>query len=91
MRRLLAGCSLGIVMPFNPKIDHVLVTDLDSGPEGWEVMPMQDLNVFYDPAKFDETDMIVMTTAFENGKRSRLQKVAYFDTALDRELEAEGG
>ncbi len=73
-------------MPFNPKIDHVLVTDLDSGPKGWEVMPMQDLNVFYDPAKFDETDMIVMTTAYESGKGSRLEKTAYFDTALDREL-----
>jgi hypothetical protein len=86
LRRLLAGCSLGSVMPFNPKIDHVLVTDLDSGPKGWEVMPMQDLNVFYDPAKFDETDMIVMTTAYESGKGSRLEKTAYFDTALDREL-----
>jgi hypothetical protein len=73
-------------MPFNPKISHVLVTDQDSGPEGWEVMPMHDLNVFYNPAKFDETDMIVMTTAYENGRRSRLEKVAYFDTALDREL-----
>jgi hypothetical protein len=47
---------------------------------------MQDLNVFYDPAKFDETDMIVMTTAYESGKGSRLEKTAYFDTALDREL-----
>jgi hypothetical protein len=74
-------------LPFNPKIDHVLVTDLDSGPEGWEVMAMQDLSVFYDPAMLDEADMIVMVNAYENGKRSRLERVAYFDTALDRELD----
>ncbi len=50
-------------------------------------MAMQDLSVFYDPAKLDETDMIVMVTSYENGKRSRLERVAYFDTALDRELD----
>jgi hypothetical protein len=45
------------MMKFNPKIDHVLVTDAEAGPEGWELVPVQDLNVFYNPAKMDEADM----------------------------------
>jgi hypothetical protein len=73
-------------MPFNPKIDHVLVTDSDAGPEGWELVPVQDLNVFYDPAKMDEADMAKIIEDFENGEGKLMDKVAYFDTALDREL-----
>ena len=74
---------------FNPKIDHVLVTDSDAGPEGWELVPVQDLNVFYNPAKMDEAKMAKIVEDFENGEGEMMDKVAYFYTALDRELEAE--
>jgi hypothetical protein len=70
---------------FNPKITHVLVTDQDTGPEGWELMPMQDLNVFYNPCKFDEVDIIKLIDDFENDGEL-FYNVAHFDTALDREL-----
>lgn len=74
---------------FNPKYDHVLVTDQDAGPEGWEQIPVQDLNVFYNPRKMDEVEMIKIVEDFENGEGKLMDKVACFDTALDRELEAE--
>jgi hypothetical protein len=77
------------MMKFNPKIDHVLVTDGEAGPKGWELVPVQDLNVFYNPAKMDEADMTKIIEDFENGEGEMMDKVAYFDTALDRELEAE--
>jgi hypothetical protein len=77
------------MMKFNPKIDHVLVTDGEAGPEGWELVPVQDLNVFYNPAKMDEVEMTKIIEDFENGEGDMMEKVAYFDTALDRELEAE--
>ena len=74
------------MIAFNPKVSHVLVTDQDAGPEGWEQIPVQDLNVFYDPAKMDEIDMIEIVENYENGDGKKMGKVAYFDTALDREL-----
>ena len=77
------------MIKFNPKITHVLVTDQDTGPEGWEQIPVQDLNVFYDPTKMDEIDMIKIVENFESGNGKLMDKVAHFDTALDRELEAE--
>jgi hypothetical protein len=73
-------------MPFNPQIDHVLVTDQDSEPEGWELVPVQDLNVFYNPAKMDEVDVTKIIEDFESGEGEMMSKAAYFDTALDREL-----
>jgi hypothetical protein len=77
------------MIKFNSKIVHVLVTDQDTGPEGWEQIPVQDLNVFYDPAKMDEIDMIKIVENFESGNGKLMDKVAYFDTALDREMEAD--
>jgi hypothetical protein len=50
---------------------------------------VQDLNVFYDPTKMDEIDMIKIVENFESGNGKLMDKVAYFDTALDRELAAE--
>ena len=73
-------------MKFNPKVDHVLVTDNDTGPEGWELVPVQDLNVFYDPSKMDEAEMAKIIEDFENGEGKLMDKVAHFDTALDREV-----
>ena len=75
-------------MKFNPKVDHVLVTDNDTGPEGWELVPVQDLNVFYNPSKMDEAEMAKIIEDFENGEGKLMDKVAHFDTALDRELAA---
>jgi hypothetical protein len=74
------------MMKFNPKVDHVLVTDNDAGPEGWELVPVQDLNVFYNPSKMDEAEMANIIEDFENGKGKLMDKVAHFDTALDREV-----
>jgi hypothetical protein len=76
------------MMKFNPKVDHVLVTDNETGPEGWELVPVQDLNVFYDPSKMDEAEMAKIIEDFENGEGKLMDKVAHFDTALDRELAA---
>lgn len=73
-------------MKFNPKVDHVLVTDSDNGPEGWELVPVQDLNVFYNPSKMDEAEMAKIIEDFENGEGKLMDKVAHFDTALDREV-----
>jgi hypothetical protein len=78
------------MLPFNPKVNRVLVTDKDTGPAGWQHIPVQDLNVFYDPAKMDEIEMIKIIDDFENGEVELMDEVAFFDTALDRELEAEG-
>lgn len=75
-------------MKFNPKVDHVLVTDNDAGPEGWELVPVQDLNVFYNPSKMDEAEMANIIEDFESGDGKLMDKVAHFDTALDRELAA---
>lgn len=75
-------------MKFNPKVDHVLVTDKDTGPEGWELVPVQDLNVFYNPSKMDEAEMANIIEDFESGEGELMDKVAHFDTALDRELAA---
>jgi len=77
------------MIKFNPKITHVLVTYQDTGPEGWEQIPVQDLNVFYDPTKMDEIEMIKIVENFESGNGALMDKVAHFDTALDRELEAD--
>jgi hypothetical protein len=76
------------MIKFNPKVDHVLVTDNETGPEGWELVPVQDLNVFYDPSKMDEAEMAKIIEDFENGEGKLMDKVAHFDTALDRELAA---
>jgi hypothetical protein len=73
-------------MKFNPKVDHVLVTDNDTGPEGWELVPVQDVNVFYDSSKMDEAEMAKIIEDFENGEGKLMDKVAHFDTALDREV-----
>ena len=78
------------MLPFNPQFDHVLVTDKDAGPAGWRHIPVQDLNVFYDPAQMDEIEMIKIVEDFESGDGELMDKVAFFDTALDRELDAEG-
>jgi hypothetical protein len=78
------------MLPFNPQFDHVLVTDKDAGPAGWHHIPVQDLNVFYDPAKMDEIEMIKIVEDFESGDGELMDAVAFFDTALDRELDAEG-
>lgn len=64
----------------------MLVTDSDNGPEGWELVPVQDLNVFYNPSKMDEAEMAKIIEDFENGEGKLMDKVAHFDTALDREV-----
>ena len=64
----------------------MLVTDNDTGPEEWELVPVQDLNVFYDPSKMDEAEMATNIEDFENGEGKFMDKVAHFDTALDREV-----
>ena len=46
--------------------------------------------MFYDPAKMDEIEMIKIVEDFESSDGELMDKVAFFDTALDRELDAEG-
>jgi hypothetical protein len=73
-------------MKFNPNRDTVLVTDKETGPKGWEMIPVQDLNVFYNPKAVDEADIIRIIEDFSNGAGKLMEKIAFFDTALDREL-----
>lgn len=73
-------------MKFDPKRDKVLVTDRETGPKGWEMVPVQDLNVFYDPEAVDEADITRIIEDFSNGNGKLMDKIAFFDTALDREL-----
>jgi hypothetical protein len=73
-------------MKFNPNRDTVLVTDRDTGPEDWEMIPVQDLNVFYNPKAVDEADIVRIVEDFSNSSGKLMEKIAFFDTALDREL-----
>jgi hypothetical protein len=63
----------------------ILVTDLEKGPEGWEMIPVDDVNVFYNPKSVDEGKIMEMVENFANGDTEEMDRHATFDTALDRE------
>jgi hypothetical protein len=63
----------------------ILVTDKEEGPEGWEMIPVHDVNVFYNPEKIDEAEIARMIEDFANGDTEEMEDKATFDTPLDRE------
>ena len=63
----------------------ILVTDKEKGPEGWEMIPVDDVNVFYNPKTIDEAKIMQMIEDFANGDTEEMDENATFDTALDRE------
>ena len=58
---------------------NILVTTKMEGPDGWDVVPMDDTNVFFDPKKVDEEVVAGLVSTALNGNLKPLQKVASFD------------
>jgi len=65
----------------------ILVTDKETGPQGWEMIPVDDVNVFYDPKTVDEAKITQMVEDFSNGDTDEMDEHADFDTPLDREYQ----
>lgn len=65
----------------------ILVTDKEEGPKGWVMIPVHDVNVFYNPQKVDEGKIMQMIDDFANGDSEEMDLHATFDTALDREAD----
>jgi hypothetical protein len=61
---------------------NILVTDKDAGPSGWEVVPMDDVNVFFDPQKVDEEIVAGLVSMAMNGDMKPLQRAADYDLTL---------
>ena len=61
---------------------NILVTDKDAGPSGWEVVPMDDVNVFFDPQKVDEEIVAGLVGMAMNGDMKPLQRAADYDLTL---------
>jgi hypothetical protein len=63
----------------------ILITDKEKGPVGWEMIPVDDVNVFYNPKTVDEATITQMVEDFANGDTESMDENATFDTPLDRE------
>jgi len=61
---------------------HILVTDKMEGPAGWDVVPMDDVNVFFDPLKVDEEVVTGLVSTALNGDMKPLQRVAAYDMEI---------
>jgi hypothetical protein len=57
----------------------ILVTNKDTGPEGWDVIPLFDENVFFNPNTTDEVAVIEMVELAKNGNLELLKKAATYD------------
>jgi len=64
----------------------VLVTDKKIGPKGWEVVPVNDVNVFYNPNKIKAGVIMQIISEFENGNIDSMDEIAEYDTPLTRKL-----
>lgn len=60
----------------------ILVTTKMEGPEGWDVVPMDDVNVFFDPQKVDEEVVAGLVSRALNGDMKPLQRVADYDMEI---------
>ena len=56
----------------------ILVTNKFEGPEGWDVIPMWDDHVFFDPNAVDEIDVIEPVEKAKNGDLEPLKAAAEF-------------
>lgn len=61
---------------------NILVTTKMDGPKGWDVVPMADENVFFDPQKVDEEVVAGLVSMAMNGNMEPLQRVADYDLQL---------
>lgn len=61
---------------------NILVTDKMEGPAGWDVVPMDDVNVFFDPKKVDEEIVAGLVSMAMNGNDKPLQRAADYDLQL---------
>jgi hypothetical protein len=57
----------------------ILVTHRMECPRGWDVIPMFDENVFFNPATTDEVALIEMVELAKNGNLEPLKAVARFE------------
>jgi len=60
----------------------ILVTTKDTGPEGWDVIPMFDENIFFNPNTTDEVAVIEMIELAKNGNLEPLKKAATYDLPI---------
>lgn len=60
----------------------ILVTNKDNGPEGWDVIPLFDENVFFNPNTTDEVAVIEMVELAKNGNLEPLKKAATYDLPM---------
>jgi len=64
---------------------NILVTDKEEGPQGWNMFPVEDEYVYYNPNKVSEEEMIRLLEDYRNGDMEEMYTLAKFDTELDRE------
>ena len=64
---------------------NILVTDKEEAPEGWLSIPVNDVNVHYDPKTTDEGEINRMVEDFANGEMDEMYENADFDLPTDRE------
>lgn len=64
---------------------NIIVTDKEEGPKGWNMFPVEDEYVYYNPEKISEEKMIQMIEDYRNGDMEEMFTLAKFDTELDRE------
>ena len=58
---------------------NILVTTKDTGPTGWNVIPVDDTNVFFDPSKVDEADLYEKVELMRAGNFEPLFEIAEVD------------
>lgn len=60
----------------------ILVTTKDTGPEGCDVIPLFDENIFFNPNTTDEVAVIEMIELAKNGNLEPLKKAATYDLPM---------
>jgi hypothetical protein len=60
----------------------ILVTNKENGPEGWDVIPLFDENVFFNPKTTDEVTVIEMVELAKNGNLEPLKKASTYDLPM---------
>jgi len=64
---------------------NIIIKDTEEGPEGWEMIPLQDEYIYYNPQKISEDRMEQLVKDYANGDMDEMYALAQFDTELDRE------
>ena len=64
---------------------NIIIKDTEEGPEGWEMIPLDDEYIYYNPLKISEDKMEQLVKDYANGDMGEMYSLAQFDTELDRE------